>query len=323
MSRPSLRPSSRLTVLVAAAILGVSTFSGATSVQATSNVVDNEATILRIGGSAVTGSTAIPSGRTLTPVRLTTSDPATVDGDGTTLSGAVPGFRIGGSRVPAVPAEQVTFRIGGTVVATSVPDMRATALQTDAGPLQAVVFTSGGVTYAIPRAAIGSATRTVAPSTVNTGTVSALITYQYGLLPVAAQARVATGFTQSSFDGVVTGVATATYTVLDTDNVRRNASALGEELVFVGQAAPRYNSLLGTRGTEVLATVSLRNGATVAVRGLQFDLGFGYGGSGATWLFDRAALAAAGATIADVTSVVSSAPTAHTLSWQDLGADLV
>ena len=63
--------------------------------------------------------------------------------------------------------------------------------------------------------------------------------------------------------------------------------------------------------------------ATVAVRGLEIDLGFGYGGSGATWLFDRAALVAAGATIADVTSVVSSAPAAHTLTWQDLGVDLV
>jgi hypothetical protein len=322
MSRPSLRPASRLrAVIVAGAVLGVSTLSGASSAQATANVVDNQATIWRIGGSAVTGSNPIPSGRTLTPVQLITSDPATVEGDGTALSGATPSFRIGRTRVPGTPAEQVTFRINGTVVATAVPDMRATSLQTDAGPVTAVVFTAGGVTYAMPRAAIGSATRTVAQSTVNTGTVGVLITHQYGLLPVGAQARAGTVFTQSTFDTTLLGVSTARYTVLDSDNVRRNASALGEELVLVGEPAPTYNSRLGT-GSEVLATLTLRSGATVTVRALQFDLGFSYGSSGTAWMFERAALAAAGATITDVTQVISSTPSAHTLTWQDLGFDL-
>ena len=48
---------------------------GATTADATPNVTDLEGTILRIGGSAVTGTNPIPSGRTLTPVQLTTSDP--------------------------------------------------------------------------------------------------------------------------------------------------------------------------------------------------------------------------------------------------------
>ncbi len=323
MSRPSLRSSSRLgAALAACVVIGASTLSGATPAHATQNVVDNQATILRIGGAAVTGTNPIPSGRTLTPVQLPTSDPATVAGDGTTLSGAVPGFRIGGTRVPAVAAEQVTFRVNGTTVATSVPDVRATALQTDAGPLPAAVFTAGGVTYAMLRGPIGSATRTVAQSTVNTSTISSLITYQYGLLPVGAQARVGTAFTQQTFDGSLLSSGTARSTVLDADNVRRNASALAEELVLLGEPAPRYDNLLGTQGTEVLATVSLRNGSTLAVRGLLFDLGSSYGAAGTSWLFDRAALAAAGATIADVTQVVSSVPSAHTLTWQDLGFDL-
>ncbi len=82
-----------------------------------------------------------------------------------------------------------------------------------------------------------------------------------------------TVFTQSTLDTTLLGVGTARYTVLDTDNVRGNASALGEELVMVGEPAPAYNSRIGA-GVEALATVNLRNGATVTVRGLHVDLGF-------------------------------------------------
>jgi hypothetical protein len=321
MSRPSRRPSFRLGAVVFAGALGASALSGVVPAGATVNVVDNDATILRIGGSAVTGSNPIPSGRSLTPVRLTTSDSVTADGDGTILNGAVPGFRIGRTTVPGTPAEQVTFRINGTVVATSVPDLRATALQTDAGPLTAVVFTASGVTYAIPRGATGAATRTVAQSTVNTSTIRALITYEYGLLPIGAQARVGSAFTQSTFGDDIIATGTARLTVLDADDVRRNAGALGEELVFGAEPAPTYTNLLGTQGTEVLATVSLRGGTTVAARGLRFDTNFGYGSGSVTWLFERAALATTGATVGDVTGVVSFAPSAHALTWQDLGFD--
>jgi hypothetical protein len=322
LSRPSIRSSSRLRVLVAGIVLGATALSGTTAAHATADVVDNEATILRIGGSAVTGSNAIPSGRSLTPVRLTTSDPATTEGDGTSLLGAVAGFRIGRTTVPGKAAEQVTFRINGTTVATSVPDMRGTQLQTDAGPLSAVVFTANGVTYAIPRSTIGAATRTVATSAVNTGTVGFLSTHEYGLLPVGGQPRVGTVFTQSTIDGTPSSSGTERHTVVDADGIRRNAGAVAEELVFLGEPATRYTNRVGTQGLEVLATVSLRNGATVDVRGLRFDSELVYGSGRTTWLFERAALAAAGATIADVTGVVSVAPSAHTLTWQELGFDL-
>ncbi len=323
MSRHPRRPASRLAaVVIVGAVLGTSSLIGAATAQATPNVVDNQATILRIGGSAVTGSNPIPSGRTLTPVVLTTSDPESSAGDGTLLNGAVAGFRIGRTRVPGRPAEQVTFRINGATVATSVPDMRGTSLQTDAGAIPAVVFTAGGVTYAMTRTAPGNATRTVAQSTVNTGTAGTIITYQYGLVPVSSRPRVGTAFIQSTFDGVTIGTRTERYTVLDADDIRRNAGAIGEELVFLGEATPRYNNLLGFGGTDVLATVNLRSGATVAVRGVQFDVFGTYGESSSTYLLDRAALAAAGATIADVAGVISSTPSAHTLTWQDLGFDL-
>jgi hypothetical protein len=320
MSRPSRRPTPRRTAaLVAGAVLGASSLVGASTAQATPGVVDNQATILRIGGSAVTGSNPIPSGRTLTPVVLTTSDPETSAGDGTLLNGAVAGFRIGGTRVPGTPAEQVTFRINGTTVATSVPAMRGTSLQTDAGSIPAVVFTAGGATYAMTRTAPGNATRTVAQSTVNTVTVNVLSTFEYGLVPVGSQPRAGSAFVQSTFDGTTISTRTERYTVLDADAVRRNAGAIGEELIFLGEPRPRYSNLLGFGGTDVLATVNLRSGATVTVRGVQFDVFGTYGESASTYLLDRSALAASGATITDVTRVVSSTPSAHALTWTDLG----
>lgn len=323
MSRHPRRPASRLAaVVIAGAVLGTSSLIAASTAQATPGVVDNQATILRIGGSAVTGSNPIPAGRTLTPVVLTTSDQETSAGDGTLLNGAVAGFRIGGTRVPGTPAEQVTFRINGTTVATSVPDMRGTSLQTDAGAIPAVVFSAGGVTYAMTRTAPGNPTRTVARSTVNTVTAGTLIAFEWGLVPVGSQPRAGTAFIQSTFDGVTISTRTQRYTVLDADNIRRNAGAIGEELVFLGEPRARYNNLLGYGGTDVLATVTLRNGATVAVRGVQFDVFGTYGESSSTYVLERGALAAAGATIADVTRVVSSTPSAHSLTWQDLGFDL-
>jgi hypothetical protein len=322
MSRSSRRTPNRLrAALLTGAVLGTSVLAATPAAQATAGVVDLQATILRLGGSAVTGTNPIPSGRTLTPVTLTTADPFSAAGDGTILNGATPSFRIGRTTVPGTPAEQVTFRINGAVVATAVPDMRATLLQTDAGSLTALMFTAGGVTYAIPAVPNTAATRTVAQSAVNTGTVGPLVTHRYGLLPVGAQTRVGTAFTQSFFDGAPLSTQTQRFTVLDADNVRRNASAPDEELVFFGDPAPTYVSRM-IPGTDVLATVSLSNGSTAVVRGVRTESFGTYGSSNVTWFFERAALAAAGATIADVTGVVSSTPSAHTLTWQDLGFDL-
>jgi hypothetical protein len=94
-----------------------------------------------------------------------------------------------------------------------------------------------------------------------------------------------------------------------------------EELVVLGEPAARYDRLLGSTGDEVIATVTLRSGTTLSVRALRFSVFGAYGAGSATWLFDRAALAAAGATIADVTGVVSQVSTDHSLNWQDLGVD--
>lgn len=321
MTRSSRPRPARLRAAVIVGAVGASLFAGTPAAQATPNVTDLEATILLVGGAAVTGTNAIPAGRTLTPVRLTTADPTSSEGDAFLLSAATASFRVGGTTVPGTPAEQVTFRIDGTSVSTTVPDMRGASLQTDGGAIPVVVFTAGGATYAIARASTANVTRTVARSTVNSSTVGSLITYQYGLLPVGTQPQVGTAFSTQQYGSDVLGAGTTRHTVLDADGVRRNADAFGEELVAVGEPRATYGGLIGTNGDEVLATVTLRSGATVTVPGLRYVINGPYGEVRKSWFFDRAALAAAGATVADVTAVVSSAPTDHSLTWQELGFD--
>lgn len=316
------RSTRRRATLVASTALVLSAFAGATAADATPNATDLEGTILRIDGAAVTGSNPIPSGRTLTPVRLTTTDPNSSDLDGFLLQAAVPAVRTKRFTFPGSPAEQATFSIDGSVVATSVPDFRSTSLQTDAGRLPAVVFTAGGVTYAIPRAAVGAATRTIASSTVSTSTVSSIVTHEYGLLPVGAQTRVGTVFLQGTTSSVPSGPGQLLgRTLLDADVVRGNADTAAEELLLQGNPAPVYTARQFGLPNEVLTTISLRNGTIVQVNAVSYPTSGPYGFGSTTWLFDRAALAAAGATIADVTGVISQVPTDHSLTWEQLGFD--
>jgi hypothetical protein len=328
MSRSTSRSKPRLgAALLAGTALAVSSLAVATTADATPNGTDLEATVLRISGAAVTGGAAVPSGRTLTPVNLTTTDPETFAGDGIRFGVFRPAYRINGARVPAQPAEQVTFRINGSVVATVVPEMRYTELQTNGGTLPAVLFTASGATYAFPLGTIGASTRTVARSTVRSPAISFLPAV-HGLLPVGAQTRVGTVFGQSTTSGVPTGTgSTGRYTVLDADNIRRNADTLSEEWMFPGEPMPRYTRqqpALESLGLEVRATVSLRNGGTATVRGVRFDSVGSFGvGQGSFWLLERAPLAAAGATIADVTAVLSQTPFGHDLTWDELGFELV
>lgn len=317
--RPSRRR--RAGVLVSTA-LALAALTGVGAAEATPDATDLEGTVLRIGGAAVTGSNPIPAGRTLTPVRLTTSDPNTFPADGYGLQGATPGSRITRTYTsPATVAEAATFRIDGTVVATSVPEWRATSLRTDAGVVPAVVFTVGGVTYAIPQGGVVTATRTVANSSVGTTVLGGFRVYEYGLLPVGAQTRVATAFSQGTVTSVPTGPGgLVSRTLIDADVIRGNGTN-GEELMFSGNPAPAYQ-LVSPPGNEVLATVSLRDGTTAQVNALAFPIYGLYGYGSISWLFDRAALAAAGATIADVTGVIAQRPTDHALTWQELGFDL-
>lgn len=323
MTRSARPRPARLRAAIIVCTVGASMLTGAATAQATPNVTDLEATILRIGGAAVTGTDPVPAGRTLTRVRLSTADPASTEGDALRLSGATASFRIGGTTVPGTPAEQATFRIDGTTVSTTVPDMRGASLQTDGGVVPVVVFTASGATYAIPRSSTANVTRTVARSAVNSSTVGGIATHEYGLLPVGTKPQLGTAFSTQAYDSTVLSAGTTRHTVLDADGVRRNADAPGEELVAVGEPRATYAALVGTVGDEVLATVTLRHGSTVTVLGLLYLANGPYSEVRRSWFFDRAALAAAGATVADVTAVVSSAPTDHSLTWQELGFDLV
>lgn len=316
------RSTSRIGVgLVAGLVLAASVLAGTSTAHAATPVADNGATVLRISGAAVRAGSAVPAGRTLTPVRLTTSDPETAPGDGTVINGPVPEVRTSGFVLPAAPAESVTFRVGGATVATSVPELRAHWLQTDGGQVPGIVFTAGGVSYVIPRGPIDAVSRTTSVSTVNASPIGSLITYQWGLLPDGAAVRVGTVFQQSTFGTNVLGSGTVGRTLYDADIVRGNADAVAEELILTQPANPIDTTRLNTPGTEVQATVTLRSGATTVLRGVRYHTDQNYGSGVATWIFDRAALSAAGATIADVTGIVSFAPIDHDLNWPDLGFD--
>ncbi len=299
--------------LTASALLAAAMAIGAPSVQATAGVVDLETTALRLSGGPITAGSVIPAGVTLTPVNLTTADPETSFNDGASLGIPRPEVRIPRLRVviPASAGEEATLRIDGVTVASRVPEFRVVTLQTDQGQVTSAIFTVGGVTYAIPRqgALVPGVTGTVAPTRV-VSTPGDLSTAQYGLLPVGAQPRSGSMFRVAAFTGTTSIITT---TVFDADNIRGNSDALGEE---------RLTSTFVPE-TEVLATLTLNSGSTVAVRGLRFATSEPYGGVNTTWAFDRAALAAAGATIADVTGVVSFAVVAHDLTWEELGFDLI
>lgn len=315
--------------VVVGALLASTALTSTVASAAVTPVADLEATVLQLGGPAVSGS-VIAAGTSLTRVRLTTSDPEATAGDGLVLSAAVPEVRSVRPRfvIPGVPAEAATFRINGSTVATSVPDLRFVSLQTDQGAVPAVVFNAGGASYAIPRlnVPIGAVSRVVGASTLNTAKVSNLNTYEYSLLPLGAKPRLGVTFQQGTYGPDVTSSGSASYSVYDADALRGNADSTAEELALAdlrGLPANGTPFRLNTPGADVLATVTLSSGSTTTVRGVRFRVDFSYGEGLTTWAFDRAGLAAVGASASDVTAVVSYTSTVHALTWQDLGFDLI
>jgi hypothetical protein len=305
-NRPRLTAS-----LVGSVVLAAAMATGLPTAEASSGVTDLETTALRISGGPIAPGGLVPSGATLTLVHLMTSDPESSDRDGFLLQGAVPETRIKRQVVvPGSPAEQATFRIDGAQVASSVPSFVVSTLQTNTGSLRVAIFTAGGVSYAIPRVGqtVTGVDRTVASTRLLSSTATSLSTPEYGLVPVGAQPRTGLVLRISGYTGAAS---IGTTTVLDADAIRGNADAVAEE-------QPTFSP-----ETEVLATVTLSNGAIVAVRGLRFATPQPYGVTNTSWFFDRSALAAAGATVADVTGVISFAVVPHDLTWDELGFDLI
>lgn len=310
-------------VTLVAVALAAATVSGTVATaQAATPTTDLETTVLRLSGPALSAGALVPAGTTLTPVRLTTSDPDTSVSDGASLTTLKAGFSSKRPRfvVPDVPAEPVTFRVDGTTVATTVPDSWAVSLPTDAGTVPALVFTAQGVSYALPRrgAPVEGATTTLTAARLNKVGVTGNLTYDHGLLPVGAEVRNGRIFQEElSYDRVL-GVRTGGITVYDADDVRGNADTATEEVAVEDLSDVRFN----TTGIEVKATVSLHGGGTATVRAVRYDLPMGYGSVRTTWVFERAALAAAGRDVGDVTGVLSSSPTDYDLTWSQLGIDL-
>ena len=237
-----------------------------------------EASIFRVSGPTVGPGGTIAAGSSLQRVNLTT-----IDRD----SGPVGLLGLNFDPTSISAGEAVSFLINGVNVGSTAPNFYATSLQTNAGPILGLAFTIGADTYFIPRtgANLPDATQTTAPSVLNTGPVTTVQTSQYGLLPENADTY--SGQVFSVQNGVSSLINTNVY---DADGIRGNADSIGEEI--------------GPRGNEVLATVQFSDGSVLgAVKALANSSYSGYVTT-SSFVFDEAALASVGKTIADVAQVL-------------------
>ena len=265
-----------------------------------------EASIFKISGTAVGPGGTIAAGSSLQRVNLTT-----IDQDSGPL-GAL-GLNFDPSSITA--GEAVSFLINGVNIASSAPRFYATSLQTNAGAITVLAFTVGNDTYFIPAtgANLTGITQTVAPSVLNTVPVSTVQTSQYGLLPENADTF--TGQVFSVQNGVSSLISTNIY---DADGIRGNADSIGEEIALTGNGA---RSLIAQAG-EVLATVQFSDGSVLGAVKALFNSNYSGYVTTNSYVFDEAALAAAGKTIADVSQVLGTTSFDHNLNWEALGFDL-
>ena len=256
-----------------------------------------EASIFKISGTAAGPGGTIAAGSSLQRVNLTT-----IDQDSGPL-GAL-GLNFDPSSISA--GEAVSFLINGVNVASAAPNFYATSLQTNAGPILGLAFTIGADTYFIPRtgANLSGATQTTAPSVLNTVPVTTVQTSQYGLLPENADTYSGQVFSVQN-GGAGTLINTNVY---DADGIRGNADSIGEEI--------------GPRGNEVLATVQFSDGTVLGAVKALFNSSYSGYVTTNSYVFDEAALAAAGKTIADVVKVLGTSAFDHNLNWEALGFDL-
>jgi hypothetical protein len=302
---------------VAAAAVGLAALVGAGpgAAAAATPVANLQVQVLKINGQTLGAGATIPAGTLLQQVTLTTDDPD---------SGPQGPLGLNSDPTALVLGEAVTLRVNGALVATAVPAMRAAALRTDAGTFTVLVFSAGGNSYALPQynQPITTVTRTVAPSTLNAGAASSIVTYWNGLLPAGATVRHGSAFSQVTEAGTVTSAAVADYVLYDADAIRGSGDSSGDEVVLKDLKGAPSNGSVGrlnsSVGVEVLATVRFANGAIGVVRAVRYDNYAAYYAI-SSYLFDGAALAAAGQTVQNVTGVLSTSPLNHGLTWPQLG----
>ena len=250
----------------------------------------------------ITGSgSTIPLGTTLEKVVLTTRD---------LLAGATSAEQTNDA-VGLTTGEGANFLINGLLLGTVTPTFRAVQLNTNAGSYSAIVFTIGTDSYAIPLpgANFTAATVITSASVVNTPTVPVINPISFGLLPEDANTYTAQAFSTQDFGGPAGGLPdfseVSTVTLYDTDLIRGNGEV--QRTAFV----------------ETLATLQFKDGTVLGgVETLQTG---GYSGyvTAFTYLFDKAALAASGHSIADVAAVLGSFATDHDLNWNEAGFSFV
>ena len=250
----------------------------------------------------ITGSgSTIPLGTTLEKVVLTTRD---------LLAGATSAEQTNDA-VGLTTGEGANFLINGLLLGTVTPTFRAVQLNTNAGSYSAIVFTIGTDSYAIPLpgANFTAASIITSASVVNTPTVPVINPISFGLLPEDANTYTAQAFSTQDFGGPAGGLPDfselTTVTLYDTDLIRGNGEV--QRTAFV----------------ETLATLQFKDGTVLGgVETLQTG---GYSGyvTAFTYLFDKAALAASGHSIADVAAVLGSFATDHDLNWNEAGFSFV
>lgn len=250
----------------------------------------------------ITGSgSTIPLGTTLEKVVLTTRD---------LLTGATNTEQTNDA-VGLTTGEGANFLINGVLLGTIAPTFRAVQLNTNAGSYTAIVFTIGADSYAIPLpgANFTAATVITSASVVNTPTVPVINPISYGLLPEDANTYTAQAFSTQDFGGPAGGLPDfselTNITLYDTDLIRGN----GE--------------LQRTAFVETLATLQFKDGTILS--GVETLQSGGYSGyvTAFNYLFDKAALAASGHSIADVAGVLSSFAVDHDLNWNEAGFSFV
>lgn len=278
-----------------------------------------ERDILKITGLTIGPGQSIAAGTVFETVRLTT-----IDED----SGPLGPLGLNYDPFGLNATETVSFLIDGVPLARSVPSLFVAQVTTDAGSFRALVFSIGGDTYLIPQTNVVAADSTVlaAPATLGTSAFTSIRPFDYGLLPENANTFEGSVLVEQSFGTLVTGIGTSSYRLHDADTVRGNADSIGEEIALpaVGVTPTSAPTALSFEGVQEIAAVLRFDDGTVlsGVQGIVRAVAGSYGQVTRFFLFDDAALAAAGQTLGDVAAVETFAVAAHGLDWEELGFTL-
>ena len=292
---------------VSAALIGVTGAAHA----AAPPVANLQVKVLKISGLTLGSAATIPSGTSLQVVTMTTLDPD---------SGPQGPLGLNPDPFSLVRGEAMTVTINGVTVAAKFPDLRAVALPTNTGTSTYLVFSAGGNSYALPKLNqnLSGITKTIATSKLNLYPVPSVITYEYGVLPEAALVFSGKVYTQGPAGGSL-----GDYLVYDADRIRGSGDSAGDEVILQDlHGAITYSYVDTVRfpaSPGVLATLQFTDGTIQAVRGIAVSQSCAYCDTVTRYLFDSAALASSGHTVSSIASVISSAPSANSLNWEQLG----